>query len=247
MRYNRFTMNFFLKNKLIFIFIILIVTIGLLILTIALVNNHIKGTYYNETFERQYAEETLLNESLYDFTVGNPSGRINLIIYADTDCPFCQKFEAAISELLRDYPNDVSVTYRQYKLPTYPTSHYEHLALECIGIHKGSDAYRQFQNTVLYQTDLSDYPDPRQDALDLAVDFAEETERGDLTKCINSSETEARIKNKLDTANILGVRQTPTWFVITDTSEGYKKYVGSVSYQKLKWTINASLSDNYLE
>lgn len=240
-------MNFFLKNKRVFLFIILIVAIWLVVLTIAFVNNHIKGTYYNETFERQYAEETLLNESSYDFTVGNPSGRINLIIYADTDCPFCQKFEDAISEFLRDYPNDVSITYRQYKLPIYPTSHYEHLALECIGIHEGSDAYRQFQNTVLYETDLSGSADPRQDALDLAVDFAEETTQEVLTECVNSSETEARIKNKIDTANILGVRQTPTWFVITDSNEGYKKYVGSVSYQKLKWIINASLSDDYLE
>ena len=51
-----------------------------------------------------------------DYTKGSPNAQVNIIEYADFQCPACKAYESVISQILKKYPDDVRFTFRHFPL-----------------------------------------------------------------------------------------------------------------------------------
>lgn len=65
---------------------------------------------------------------------GAKNAKITLIEYSDFECPFCQRFQQTVSQVLKTYPNDVRVVYRHLPLRSiHQNAAPAALASECAG------------------------------------------------------------------------------------------------------------------
>jgi protein-disulfide isomerase len=205
-------------------------------------NDSIRTFYQAEVAERQQLEHSLLAENDTDFTVGAENPKVRLVVYTDTDCPFCQKFEPDLAALLQTYPEDVAITYRHFKLPIYPTSKYEHIALECVGILAGPEKYRDFQNLLLQNT-LESIESAQDTALQAADTFLQSTNTQALAECIANPNTITRIENKTNSGKVLGVHITPSWFVTGNEIRTTHQFKGSYRFENLVSNIENVLGE----
>jgi len=51
---------------------------------------------------------------------GAPYGRITLVEFSDFQCPYCSKASAQIAAILKAFPNDVKLIFKQYPLDNHP-------------------------------------------------------------------------------------------------------------------------------
>ncbi len=63
---------------------------------------------------------------------GATDPKIILIEYSDFECPFCQRHDLTMQEILKKYPNDVAVAYRHVPLSFHPNALKYAQASECI-------------------------------------------------------------------------------------------------------------------
>jgi len=219
---------------------ILVASILFGIFYIPTVNSTIKQVYQAEVKERDQLYRDLLKLSDVDFTVGATNPKVHIITYNDTDCEYCHKMEPRFERLLREYPYEVAITYRSHDLPTYPHSTYEMLALECVGIYAGAQAYREFQNNFLYPNQFTEPGDYTEQVTLFANSFLLGNYAEEVSACIKDPATKERIDRKRATGSTLGARLTPT-MVYVDREGNYKLQSGSLPYEQLLPALNAFL------
>jgi protein-disulfide isomerase len=71
------------------------------------------------------AEPKLLEDPVQIPTQGSPTtgaafGRITLVEFSDFQCPYCSKASVQIANILKAYPNDVKLIFKQYPLESHP-------------------------------------------------------------------------------------------------------------------------------
>jgi protein-disulfide isomerase len=71
------------------------------------------------------AEPKLLDDPVQIPTQGSPTtgaafGRITLVEFSDFQCPYCSKASVQIANILKAYPNDVKLIFKQYPLDSHP-------------------------------------------------------------------------------------------------------------------------------
>jgi protein-disulfide isomerase len=54
--------------------------------------------------------------------MGSPNARITLVEFSDFQCPYCSKAVAQINAILKAYPNDVKLIFKQYPLDSHPAA-----------------------------------------------------------------------------------------------------------------------------
>jgi protein-disulfide isomerase len=70
-------------------------------------------------------EHKLLDDPIQIPTQGAPvigpaNARITLVEFSDFQCPYCSKAAAQIADILKAYPNEVKLIFKQYPLDTHP-------------------------------------------------------------------------------------------------------------------------------
>jgi protein-disulfide isomerase len=72
-------------------------------------------------------EPKLLDDPVLIPTLGSPfmgpaDARITLVEFSDFQCPYCSKAVAQINAILKAYPNDVKLIFKQYPLDNHPAA-----------------------------------------------------------------------------------------------------------------------------
>lgn len=204
------------------------------------VNRTIWESYQAEVNVRDQLYRDLLKVSDVDFTVGATNPKLHVIAYNDTDCEFCHKMEPRFDRLLNEYPNEVAITYRSFDLPVYPYSTHEMLALECVGIYAGAEAYREFQNDFLFPNRFTEPGDYTEQVTIFATSYLLDNHAEEVAACIKDPATKERIDRKRASGATLGARQTPSLFYV-DREGSYKLQSGSLPYEQLIPAINQFL------
>jgi protein-disulfide isomerase len=79
----------------------------------------ILGYYYyaiNTGASKKAPKEQAVTVSDKDYTKGSPNAQVNIIEYADFQCPACKAYESVVSQILKKYPEDVRFTFRHFPL-----------------------------------------------------------------------------------------------------------------------------------
>jgi protein-disulfide isomerase len=150
-----------------------------------------------------------------DHIRGPANAKVTMIEYSDFQCPYCERHEPTIEQVLRDHPSDVRLVYRHYPLTSlHPEAQKSAEASECAFNQGGNDAFWKahdylFANQATLGTELY-----KKMAADLKLDVTK------FNTCMDTSATAPVIAADTATGNDAGVSGTPATFVNGQMVEG---------------------------
>lgn len=158
--------------------------------------------------------------------LGSEKAPVQIIEFADYECPYCQKVFPDLNRLRDQFGDQVSVVYKDFPLPMHPLAARAAEAARCAAAQGKFWEYHDalFQNKKLQLSDL------KQQAKDLKLDTAS------FDKCLDSGEQTAAVKADSKEGLRLGLVGTPSFFV-----NGHF-LSGSVGYAKLRETVLQELN-----
>lgn len=193
--------------------------------------NIIRGTVFNVNQNPFKPELDKLNTALQP-SKGTPGAPVVLVEFSDFECPYCRQEAKSLEDnLLKTYPTQVRLYYLDYPLDSlHPWAH----AAARIGrsiFHQSASGFWAWHDWIFeHQQEIT--PDNlRAKALEFAktlpdIDIAQ------LTRSIDSQESEPDVQRTIAEGNSLNVNQTPTLFI------NGRRIPGTVDWSVLKSVID---------
>ena len=185
--------------------------------------------------EKQTEDLTLAG---HEPMAGPPDAPIQLVLFSDFECPYCQRAAFVLEALRQEYPDDVAVVYKHYPLD-YDCNPYVHRRLHehaCAAAYASVCAKRQGRFWAMHdmmfknRTRLED-----DDLLSYAETIGLDTRA--FTDCLEDRSVVIEVSRDIDEGKRLKIRGTPTLFI-----NGHL-WAGPVTSELLEKTIDRLLSD----
>lgn len=142
---------------------------------------------------------------------GNPDAKLEIVEFADFECPFCQEEHSIIREVMNKHSDDIYFIYRQFPVKTefsLTLSHVSLCAAEQGKFWTIHDRLYANQGKINQPQDLDNL------VLMSGIKPAE------FTACLNEEKYNSMIIEDMDDAKNLDVQGTPTFFVNGNKVEG---------------------------
>jgi protein-disulfide isomerase len=135
---------------------------------------------------------------------GSASAPIEMIEFSDFQCPFCQRADPTVQQVLSTYGDRIRFVYRHYPLPNHPAARPAAEAAACAADQGKFWPYhdRLFANP----SKLAD-ADLKQHAAELGLNAAQ------FNSCVDSHKFKAQVDADLKAGEEAGVNGTPAFFV----------------------------------
>ncbi len=149
------------------------------------------------------------------YVKGNKNARITIIEYSDMLCPFCKRHYNAqtIENLIKKYPNDVNMVFRQMPLPQlHPTAPLGAQGAVCVGKLAGADKYYTYIDKAFQIEEFTEA-----NVTELAVGLG--VNKASFATCLTSSETIATVNAQVQEGQWFGINGTPGNLVV-DNQKG---------------------------
>lgn len=146
---------------------------------------------------------------------GNKNARITIIEYSDLLCPFCKRHYDAqtIENLIKEYPNDVNMVFRQMPLPQlHPTAPIGAQGAVCVGKLAGADKFYAYLAKAFAASEFTEA-----NVTDMAVSLG--INKSSFTSCLTSPETIATVNAQVQEGQGFGINGTPGNLVV-DNQKG---------------------------
>ncbi len=145
-----------------------------------------------------------------DHFKGAEDAKAVIVEYSDFQCPACSSTYPLLSQLVRDYPNDVKVVYRHFPLTSIHTQALSSAqAAEAAGMQgKFWEMHDMLFNT---QNSWSTNVNPPEVYLSYAISLGLDAEK--FKADIVSDEVKERIETDLRESQQMGLNKTPTLFL----------------------------------
>jgi protein-disulfide isomerase/uncharacterized membrane protein/rhodanese-related sulfurtransferase len=160
---------------------------------------------------------------------GNLRAPLTLVEFGDFECPVCSLSEEAARQVRAQYGDRIRFVFRQFPLSKiHPQAEKAAQASECIA--EQGKFWEGLEKLYAEQADLSEDALKRY-ARELGLDQSR------FNQCLDSGETDSRVKQDLADGRALGVRATPTFFI------GQKRIEGAMEFGQLSQLIDQELSN----
>jgi protein-disulfide isomerase len=165
---------------------------------------------YLETLRKQTPVRIMLEPPRQAVAAGNSPARgsarapIELIEFSDFQCPFCQRADPTVRQLLSTYGDRIRLVYRHYPLPNHPNALPAAEAAACAAEQGQFWPYhdRLFANP----SKLGD-ADLKQHAAELGLNAAQ------FNSCVDTHKHKAEVDADVKAGEEAGVSGTPAFFV----------------------------------
>lgn len=187
---------------------------------------------YIDSLREQYAVVVELNEPSGHVEVGNAprlgseSAPVQIVEFADYECPYCQNVSDDLVRLREQFGNQVSLVYKDYPLPMHPLAERASEAARCAG-EQGK--FWEFHDA-LFQSKRLQVSDLKQQARTLKLDTAK------FDQCLDSGGQASGIRNDIKEGQRLGLTGTPSFFVNGHFMSG------AIGYMKLREAVLQELA-----
>jgi protein-disulfide isomerase len=161
-----------------------------------------------------------------DPRLGSENAPVQLIEFADYECPYCQKVNEGLNRLRDQFGDQVSLVYKDFPLPMHPLAAKAAEAARCAGVQ---GKFWEFHDS-LFQTKKLQVSDLKQEARALKLDTAR------FDQCLDSGEQIAAVKKDAQEGQRLGLTGTPSFFINSHFMSG------AIGYAKLRETVLQELA-----
>ncbi len=164
-------------------------------------------------------------------TAGSPvtgasDARVTLVEFSDFQCPYCVKAVEKLEAVLKAYPNQVKLIFKQFPLEAHPQASIS--AAAALAAHQQSKFWEMHNALFANRDKLS-----RKTILDLAAKLELDMKR--FTADLDSPEIKKAVARDVADGDHIGVDSTPSVFI-----DG-QKYNGSLALDAIKPIIEAEL------
>jgi protein-disulfide isomerase len=169
------------------------------------------------------------NISMKDTPVrGLPDAPVQIVEFADFECPYCQQIQPVVDKVLADFKGKVSYAFKDFPLPNHAHAQKAAEAAHCA---QAQGKYWEFHD-LLFATRQFEVPQLRETAKALKLNV------GDFNQCLDSSAQADLVKKQFDESQTLGLPGTPAFFV----NGRLINPNGTVSYDTLRQLIEEELA-----
>lgn len=158
---------------------------------------------------------------------GNPSSRVVVELFSDYQCSYCEKYEAVVKEIMKQYP-DIYILFRDYIIPGHAYSPMAVAYSNSVAYYHGRERYLEerfkiFEN----QEKIREYVEP------LLKKVRDDPKMQEAVK--------KKVNNDMERARSLGVNATPTMVLLKD-GKMEKLLRGAYPFERIKKEIDALLA-----
>jgi protein-disulfide isomerase len=161
---------------------------------------------------------------------GGAAKDLELVEFADFQCPHCKEAQANMDKLAVDFPK-ARIVFQNYPLPQHPAAANAAAYGLCIAKEGGSDAFFLFASTVFEGQDGLNTPDGATLTLNSAVTKAG-LDPAKIAACSTTPAITAAVKASVKLAQDLNINQTPTLLI-----NGRPFPMGGVPYETIKQVV----------
>lgn len=138
-------------------------------------------------------------------SLGPAAAPVTIVEFNDFQCPFCQRVQPTLKELLKAYPTQVRLVFRDFPLAQIHKD--ARKAAEAARCAAEQGKFWQYHDVLYANVGKQRESDLRRYALDLGL------EEPRFTQCLASGQHAGAIERGLSDGRRLGVTGTPTFFV----------------------------------
>jgi protein-disulfide isomerase len=136
---------------------------------------------------------------------GDPNAPVTIVEFADYQCPYCEKVEASIQELLKKYPGKVNVAFRDFPLAAiHPNAEKASEAARCAG---KQGKFWEFHDALFAAQAKLDEPGLKAEARTLGLD------ENVFSSCLESAEFAPQVARDQEDGKNAGISSTPGFFI----------------------------------
>lgn len=227
-----------------------IIIVGVLIAGAILFSTSKKGNakVFSNTQETtqeasDYSTDKVAKVTKDDHIRGNPNASIKIVEYSDFECPFCQRFQLTMKQVMDEYEADgqVAWVYRHFPLSQLHPKNAKKAAIasECVTEQAGNDEFWKFADEYFARTPANDRADENLIPgiiKDIGIDMMK------FEKCLNSGEYDNRINDNIANAVETGGQGTPWSIIILPNGETIP-LSGAYPYESIKEFIDTAIKD----
>jgi len=157
--------------------------------------------------------------------LGSETAPVQIIEFADYECPYCQKVNEDLVRLREQFGTFVSVVYKDFPLPMHPLAAKAAEAARCAG---DQGKFWEFHDS-LFETKKIEPSQLKEEARALKLDGAR------FDQCLDSGAQAAPVKKDAQEGLRLGLQGTPSFFINGHFMSG------AIGYAKLRETVMQEL------
>ena len=157
--------------------------------------------------------------------LGPENAPVQIIEFADYECPYCQEVNEDLARLREQFPNQVSLVYKDFPLPMHPLAAKAAQAARCAG---AQGKFWEYHDS-LFRTKKLQMSQLKEEARALKLDTAR------FDQCLDGGEQTAPVKKDSQEGQRLGLQGTPSFFINGHFMSG------AIGYTKLRETVMQEL------
>jgi protein-disulfide isomerase len=157
---------------------------------------------------------------------GNSDAPVQVVEFADYQCPYCQKVNPDLNKLVEQYAGKVSVRYKDFPLPMHPMAEKAAEAARCAS-EQGK--FWEYHN-LLFKDKKLEVSDLKQEAKSLHL------EEDKFDQCLDSGRESTSVEKDRQEGVKLGLSGTPSFFI-----NGHF-FSGAVDYATLQQMVDQQLN-----
>ncbi|MBV8070415.1 MAG: thioredoxin domain-containing protein [Acidobacteriaceae bacterium] len=136
---------------------------------------------------------------------GDPNAVVTIVEFADFQCPYCKQTETTLNDLLRKYPGQIKLAFRDFPLGSiHPYAEKAAEAARCAG---KQGKYWEFHDALFANQPKLDEPGLKAIAQTLSLD------ENSFQACLASGEYKAQVSRDQEDGKRAGISSTPGFFI----------------------------------
>ena len=146
---------------------------------------------------------------------GPQGAPIELIEFSDFQCPFCQRANPTVEQVLKTYGSRIHFVYRHYPLPTHPNAR---PAAEAAACAAEQGRFWEYHDQLFANASRLADADLKQHAVTAGLDAAK------FNACVDAHKFKAEVDKDVAEGNQAGVTGTPAFFINGRALEGAQPF-----------------------